>query len=526
MDKSVKSRYDVVIIGAGISGLTAAYHLQKRDPNVHLVILEAKDRVGGRTLTVPLKTANGTDYWDIGGQWVGRSQPHIMNLLKELGLETYQQYTNGTKCMQLGDFKPRTYKSDIPSLSILALLDLENFIWKIERMRKKVSCHNPWSCPDAVYWDSITVDTFCRQTLWTKGAFDTLYSATRGVLGMEPSQVSLLFFLMYLDASDGLKNLTEATEYAAQEYKIKDGAQQVSLRLADCIGRDKIKFKQPVTRIIQDINSDTIKITTQSGDEYISNHIIMALPPPALIPIEFEPILPMAKVEVMRRMPKGNMSKVIITYPEPFWKVQGYSGEIVSNGGKSNVSGCDTGPLCIVFDATTHNGNPALVAFISGDQLVQYSHKTAEVRQKAVLNQLSVFWGGSVFDYIDYIEQDWNQEPYIVGAPVCCLTTGAMKYFVDGIRKPFHRIHFAGTESATMWCGYMSGAVQAGLRAATEILQNIKPSLVTNEDLETSGIVRPIPTKASKNNRNWLRISIGLGSLLVLGMTVFKKYKL
>ncbi|ESP04049.1 hypothetical protein LOTGIDRAFT_109903 [Lottia gigantea] len=469
------------------------------------------DRVGGRTLTVPLKAANGEDHWDLGGQWVGRSQTHIMNLLQELGVETYKQYTNGTKFMQLGDVRPRTYQSDIPSLSILALLDLQNYIWKVEKLRKKVSIHDPWSCPKAVYWDSITLDTFIQQNTWTKGARDTIYAANRGVLGMEPSQFSFLFFLLYLDSADGLKNLTECTENAAQEFKIQGGAQQVSLKIADKIGKNKVKLNQPVTHVHQ-VKQIKELLTAYC---YFSSLVGSIL---------FEPMLPSSKLEIVRHFQKGNMMKIIITYKEAFWREQGYSGEVVSNGGSSIISDCETGPICLVFDATTHNNNPALVVFISGYQCVQYMDKTPEERQKSVLHQLSVFWGGSCLDFIDYTEQDWNKEPYIVGAPVCCLATGNMRYFVDGVRKPFQRIHFAGTESATQWCGYMSGAVQAGIRTAVEILQEIRPQSVTVDDLQQSGITYQRTVQYTLGSRKWFKLSAGLSGILILGFLLSKKW--
>lgn len=45
-----------------------------------------------------------------------------------------------------------------------------------------------------------------------------------------------------------------------------------------------------------------------------------------------------------------------------------------------------------------------------------------------------------------------------------------MKDFVDGLRKPYQNLHFAGTETASQWMGYMDGAVDAGRRAASEVL--------------------------------------------------------
>ncbi|XP_041364297.1 probable flavin-containing monoamine oxidase A [Gigantopelta aegis] len=478
---SEEELFDAIVVGAGISGLTAAYHLKQRDPNIRILVLEAKDRVGGRTHTVSIKSANGADVWDLGGQWVSKSQPHIMSLLHELNLETYTQFTEGIKFMQLGDHKIRTYDADIPSLSMLALFDLHRFMSRVDKMRKCITAEDPWKCKNAKIWDAMTVETY-KNTLWTKGASDTIDACVRCLLGAEPSQVNFLYFLTYLSAAGGLKQLVEATKNTAQEMKVKGGTQQISQKLAAIIDETSVILKSPVVNIKQE--SDRVIVTTTAGGVYQTKRVIITVPPSLLGKIQFEPQLPVFKQDYARRMPLGSTIKIIVTFQTAFWRSNGWSGEVVTSGGSSTVEHCDSGPLCIVYDATSAKEQPALVAFISARQAVQWSQLNADERKRGVLESLSRFFGPEVFTYLDYIEKDWSREPYSEGGPVGVATTGAMQYFSRSLRQPFGKLHFAGTETATMWCGYMDGAVQSGIRAATEVLRLIRPDLVTPEDLD------------------------------------------
>ncbi|KAL5018930.1 hypothetical protein ScPMuIL_004652 [Solemya velum] len=473
---------DVVVIGAGISGLSAAWMLHKRDASLKVVVLEAKGRVGGRTETIKLKTGNGSmDFWDIGGQWVGSTQTHIIDVIKELGLATYKQFTDGTKLMQLGSYRVRSYKSEIPSFSLLGVLDLARFLHKVEQMRKTVDVFEPFECPEAKEWDKMTLDTFIQKTLWTEECKDSLIATSRTMLGCEPSQISLLFFLFYASAAGGLMPLIGNQEQSAQGMKVEGGTQQISQKMAKLVGEGAVLLNQPVVKVTQ--LADHVDVTTATNKLFRSKRVIFAVPPPQLGHIHFEPGLPYPKLNMIKRMPMGHLNKVIITYKHAFWKTAGLSGEAVMNGGPSPIAECSCGPLGIIMDATSVSGNPALVSFIASDQAVEWALQSADKRKSAVLKSLADLFGEDVFDCADYIEKEWSHEPYTMGAPIAIASPGTMAFLSEGLRKPFDKLHFAGTESATQWCGYMSGAVQAGYRAAMEVLYHVSPKAVTREDM-------------------------------------------
>ncbi|BFZ02776.1 hypothetical protein BsWGS_05815 [Bradybaena similaris] len=522
---------DVIVVGAGISGLTAAFNIKKRYPEAKVVVLEGKDRVGGRTLTVPLVSSKGTDYWDLGGQWVGRSQVHVIKLLEELGLKTYKQFTKGTKFQQLGETRVRSYTSEIPDLSLWALLDVHWFLTKLDRFQSELSVEDPCSHPRAAEWDAMSLGAYIDRTMYSKGGRAACEAVTRCTLGCETSQISFLYYILFVHMAGGLKYIIEATDFTAQESKIQGGAQQICQILAGHVGEHAVRLGDPVTSVQQSQNK--VVVSTAKGWTGSAPFIILAAPPKALEHIAFSPRLPEDRVDFMKHMPMGSMTKVIVTYEKAFWRSKNQSGQIVSDGGEVTVPGCSLGPLSITYDATSHNGCPALVGFLGGEAAVSWATQTAKIRQKAVLDHFAVFFGPEVFTFLDYIEKNWNDEPFSWGAPVSYVTPGGSANFAKAIRRPEGRIHFAGTETATIWSGYMSGAVQAGERSALEVLHRLKPSVLTEADISTVRLLSAQGGQARilKKGTNRCKvivkavfsISLGLG-LVTVSIYLFKRY--
>ncbi|KAM3600356.1 uncharacterized protein V6R79_021915 [Siganus canaliculatus] len=468
--------WDVIIVGAGLSGLTAAHLLRKRNAELRILIVEGKDRVGGRTVTTEIPAANGVDRWDFGGQWVGSTQTHVLELIKELGMVTYGQFTTGKKVIHTGGpgAKVHTYKSSIPTLSPLELLDLSQLMWRIERLRATVCLEDPSRTPNAAQLDSMTLHSFIEQHAWTSGVKEVMGVSTRTLFGMEPSQMSFLFFLMYTAAAGGLEALLEAQAGGAQEFKIKGGTQQLSVCLAERIGWKNVQLGSAVTAIWQDAEWARVTTTTNT---FLSRAVIVTCPPHLAAKIHYEPALPVQRELLTQNMPVGHMIKFIITYQTAFWKEKGFSGEVVVG----SSTGC---PFCVTFDATSPNANPALVGFITGQQASQWSSKEAGERREAVISSLVKYLGPEAESFIHYEEKDWAKENYSGGCPVNVMAPGLLTYYHPSLRMPFGRIHWAGTETATQWCGYMSGAIQAGQRAALEVLAELHPMVLTQDELE------------------------------------------
>eukprot|EP00058_Branchiostoma_floridae_P020639 XP_002606129.1 hypothetical protein BRAFLDRAFT_125122 [Branchiostoma floridae] len=425
---------DVVVVGGGLSGLSSAYHLSKRNSSCRILVLEAKGRVGGRTETVPLQGAGGQDTWDLGGMWVGRTQLHILQLLQELGLQTYPQYTRGYTVMQLGSAaRVAKYRSDspIPNMPLLSLIDVQLFIWKVERMRKQVPPGDPGSCPHAREWDSMTVETFKQKNLWTQAAKDAVDIACWIVYGVDASRISLLYYLHYTSCAGGLYPLVETTKGSGQELKIK-----------------------------------------------------------------------------------------------AFWRDRDFSGEVVAYDRTADVDGCDTGPIQIAYDNTTGNGNPGLVAFMCANYAKQWASRSIEQRKAAVLKKFAEYFGEEANDPLDFAEKDWGTEPYNGGCPISIMGPGVITNFIPALRRPCGRIHWAGTETASLWCGFMNGAVQSGIRAVVEVLSAMSPHLLSEADRqELVAVPQEVETPAKeahrKKGRKVVSALVGVGLVVGTSLAVY-----
>ncbi|XP_023193750.1 probable flavin-containing monoamine oxidase A [Xiphophorus maculatus] len=469
--------WDVVIVGAGLSGLSAAHLLTKRDAKLKILILEGKDRVGGRTVSSEIPAADGADRWDFGGQWVGSTQTHIMELIKELGLEVYPQFNDGKKVLHVGGpaSRVRTYRTGIPALSPLVLLDFIQMLWKFDRLCRTVCVQDPLRTPNAAELDSMTVHSYIEQHAWTEELKEQMGVCSRSVFGVELSQMSFLFFLMYAAAAGGLLALLESTPGCAQEFKIKGGTQQLSECLAQQVGWKNVRLGSAVMAIWQD--GEWARVMTTS-DTFLCRAVIVTCPPHLAAKIQYQPALPSMREFLTQNMPVGHMMKFIVTYQTAFWKENGFSGEIVAG----SSTDC---PFCVTFDATSPRGNPALVGFISGQQATLWSAREAGERRTAVLSSLVKYLGPEAASCIHYEEKDWAKEEFSGGCPVNVMAPGLLTFYQPSLRKPCGRIHWAGTETATRWCGYMSGAVQAGQRAALEVLAEVSHVVLTAEEQES-----------------------------------------
>ncbi|KAL0965547.1 hypothetical protein UPYG_G00282740 [Umbra pygmaea] len=468
--------WDVVIVGAGLSGLSAAQTLRKRNGKLRILILEGKERVGGRTVTEELPAAHGVDQWDMGGQWVGSTQTYVMDLIREFGIEVYPQYTEGKKVHHFGGphAKLRTSSTTDLALSLVGLLDLSLLIWKIDKLTATVSVKNPMRTPNAQQYDSMTLHSYIEKHVWTEEVKQVIGVCSRVMFGMEPNQMSFLYFLMYAAAAGGITCMLETNPGSGQEFRVKGGTQQLSKRLAQQIGGESVRLGQAVVAIWQDAEWAKVTTATQS---YLCREVIVTCPPHLAAKIQYYPALPNQREHLTQNMPVGHLIKFIITYQTAFWREKGFSGEIVAQPSAE----C---PLSVTFDGTSPNGSAALVGFISGAQASEWSSREVSQRTAAVVLSLVKYLGEEAAHYIHYEEKDWALEEYSGGCPVNVMAPGLLTYYHPSLRRPCGRIHWAGTETATQWCGYMDGAIQSGQRAALEVLARLCHFTLTQEEME------------------------------------------
>ncbi|PRX49961.1 monoamine oxidase [Prauserella shujinwangii] len=441
---------DVVVVGAGLSGLAAATRVAARGRSV--TVLEARDRVGGRTLNEPVGEGKVVE---LGGQWVGPTQERVLALLTELGLRTYPTFDDGDK---LFEFRGRLhrYRGSVPRLNPLVIADIAQAQLRLDRMAREVPLDRPWAAPRAERWDGETFSSWMRRNVRTEGgrAFCTI--VCEGVWAVAPSDVSLLHFLFYVRSGGGLGRLI-STEDGAQKWRVEGGTQRIAHHLAARLG-DAVRLGAPVRRIRQE--RDGVTVSTD-GTEVRASQVIVAVPPALSVRIAYDPPLPGLRDQLCQRYAQGSVIKTMAVYPEPFWRADGLSGQVTSA----------TGPVKVCFDNSPPGSAPGvLLGFLEGNQARALGRLPVERRREQVLGCFTRFFGPEAADPERYLERAWAEEEWTRGCYGGYLPPGGWTGHGRALREPVGRIHWAGTETATEWNGYLDGALTAGERAADEVL--------------------------------------------------------
>lgn len=441
---------DVVVVGAGLAGLVAARDLLAAGRSVR--VLEARDRVGGRLLNHDLGAGAIVE---LGGQWVGPTQLQALELVRELGLATHPTHADGQHLFERGGRVTR-YRGAIPRISPAVLADVAQAQARLDRMARRVPLDAPWRAPAARAWDGQTAETWISRACLTAGAKDLFRLGVEAVWAADAADVSLLHLLFYTHSAGGFDALI-GTEGGAQQDRIVGGSQELALRLAARLGEGVVRCSAPVRRIAGDVvEADGISVRCDA--------VIVAIPPTLAGRIDYDPPLPGLRDQLTQRMAQGSVVKCMAAYDEPFWREDGLSGQATSI----------TGPVKVVFDNTPFgDGRPGvLLGFLEGNQARELGDWDAGARRTAVLDGFARLFGERARNPIGYVEKVWADEPWTRGCYGCFMGPGAWTSVGRALRAPVGRIHWAGAETATIWSGYMDGAIQSGRRAAAEVIEN------------------------------------------------------
>jgi monoamine oxidase len=441
---------DAVVVGAGFAGLAAARALAAGGAEV--IVLEARDRVGGRTLNAEIGDGKVVE---MGGQWVGPTQDRIAALAAEVGVETFPTHTDGSNLLCL-DGRVRSYSGTIPRLNPLALIDVARGLRALNRLAARVDPESPWLARDADRMDGTSFATWIDRKLRSSTAKRLMRVAARTIWGAEPEEISLLHMAFYVRSAGSFELLSDV-EGGAQQDRFVGGSQEVAIRAADALG-DRVRLGAPVTRIE---HGPTAVTAFSAAGEVRARRAILAIPPTLTGAIEFDPLLPPARRQLAQRMAQGWLVKTAAVYAEPFWRSRGLSGEGLN----------EEGPVTMTFDNSPPDGSPGvLVGFVGGRDARAFARLGKSERRRAALASLAALYGPEALAAERYLELDWAAEPWSGGGPVANFAVGGWTAFGPTLREPVGPLHWAGTETATRWCGYIDGAVSSGERAAAEVL--------------------------------------------------------
>ncbi|WP_369808513.1 MULTISPECIES: flavin monoamine oxidase family protein [unclassified Mycobacterium] len=444
------SEVDYCVVGAGFAGLTAALRLKQAGHSVAL--LEARDRVGGRTFTE--YRPDGT-WIDRGGAWIGPGQDRIYALMNEFGVPEYKQHNDGDAMMIVGGKKHR-YGGTIPwTMSPWAVANLGIGLVAIEEMCKAIPREAPWEAKKAKEWDRISIGEWINNKTASKQAAEMLDMAFAGLYTSAASETSLLWGLLQTASAGGL-TFAISGKGGSQDARPVGGMGAIYGPIAAELG-DALHLSQPVRQIAQDADGVTV---TAADLTVRARRVIVAIPLAVATSIVYEPMLPVDRALLHQRMPSGAVIKTSIIYDEPFWRADGLSGQSAAPGSLASLT----------IDACTDTGNPGVMCVITEGPAARRLTKLDEAERKAaIIGEVVDRFGDKARSPSEYHEQNWTVERYSGGGMIGHAPPGVLTEFGYTLREPCGRIHWAGTESSAVMCGWIDGAIRSGERAATEV---------------------------------------------------------
>jgi monoamine oxidase len=457
-------RADVVVVGAGLAGLTAARQIERAGRSV--IVLEARERVGGRVWNHDLGNGHVSER---GGTFAGPTQDRILALAAAEGIKTFPTYDTGNYVYIAADGSRLTWPGNgltgtAPPEPTL-LTELAKSVAAFDSLSRQVPVGAPWTAPQAAEWDAQTLQSWYEANGYSPSfqAFSGLF--TRPAFGAEARELSLLFLLFFVASSGNERNpgtfeRNSDTRGGAQESRFVGGSQLIPIKVAARLGR-RVVLGAPVRRVSQSRATVTVvsdRMTVRA------KRAIVAVPPTLAGRIDYQPLLPAQRDQLTQRLSQGTLTKVGVVYDRPFWRDAGLTGFALSVNGLVSAT----------FDDSPPGGVPGvLFGFVGGDRARAYAAMGKTARRGQVLKELAQFFGNAALRPRSFFETLWTAEEWTRGCPVGIAGPGTLLAYGRALRAPVGRLHWAGTETSDYWNGYMDGAVRSGERAAREVLAEL-----------------------------------------------------
>lgn len=441
----------VVVIGAGMSGLTAATRLTAHGVTVR--VLEARDRVGGR---LKLGALAG-HHIDLGGMWIGPTQKRLMAAVTARKLRTYATHLTGRNIVRLAGRSASSEGEDVGGvLGLFGGLEYLSLMRRLQAIGASGSLLELQEGAALRGLDGWTMAAWLDRFARSLSARAAITFQVRSLLCVEPEDVSVRFFAFYLASGDGAQTLLSAGPGGAQNFAVEGGLAQLPAMLSDDLG-DRVQLNCEVRAITQ--HADNVRVSFEGG-AISARRCIVAVPPTLAAQINWSPDLPHRRDLLTRRMAMGSVIKVWLAYKRPFWRERGLNGFLMS----------DEAPFGPCFDVSPPDQSHGLiVGFFDAVHARKWTSCGSMARQEEAVRTLAAAFGSEAMLPIAVTEQDWVQTRWSRGCYGGFAPPGLLNECASALREPIGLVHWAGTESSLEWCGYVEGAIAVGERAAEEV---------------------------------------------------------
>jgi monoamine oxidase len=448
-------RFDVAIVGAGLTGLVAAAELEAAGRSVR--VLEAQSTVGGR-----IKDVNhpGGDQIELGANWFSPNQPLLAELIDRFGLAVMETYDEGTHTLQW-DGRRKTFRGKLPPLGPVKLLDIGLGLWKFDRLARSISGSAVWGDPNLRRADSQTFENWIATNLVTRAGRDFFRLISEMVFGAEASLLSLLYVLYYANRSDSLESLI-TVKAGHQGYRFRDGPSVLCKAIADTLGAGTLLLDHPVTTVERE--DGLLSVGTGKGRLRFRT-LLVAISPVAARSLRFTPDLTPERKRLINSMPMGRVIKVQLTYRRPFWRDRGLSGQVMSNDY----------PLTYLIDnSSADEGCGVLAGFVCSSRADQFMREPN--KEDLIARSAQKLLGIDLQEPLSVHIEDWAANPWIGGSYGAYCPPGVMTV-LGGVRDADeHPIYWSGAEYGRSHPCQMEGAIESGQRAAKRIHEALSES--------------------------------------------------
>jgi monoamine oxidase len=463
----------VAILGAGVSGLTAAYRLEQA--GVPWVLYEASARHGGRMFTKDQFNEDGM-FCELGGELVDTDHRFAHALARELGLEL-----QSLKPAALGVsrnlywFKGRAYTDAQLAASVGPLVEAVNRDLKViygGKERRPVTYKEPFN---AARWDKMTLreyfDSLRGVDDWVRGAVEMAYLTEYG-LDTERQSALNLHLLVSTSVGPGDFELFGESDEA---FRVVGGSQ----RLTDALGRRlglrdagtaRYKPRHELASISEAGSGLRLAFSTPGGTvEATASRVVCTIPFSVLRGIDGVRALDLRpqKKAAIRSMPYGTNSKLMLGFKDRWWRT-GESGAPKSNGGLF----ADLPGQSYWETSRMQRGARGIITNYTGGTvgLARDRDKVGESLSDmdTVFPGLKARFDGNTALF------NWGRYRHNLGSYICPGPGDYTSTFgAAGETECGGRLLFAGEHASVDGCGYMNGGIQAGETAARELLASL-----------------------------------------------------